>query len=126
SAELSRVAASYPPITLTCGVTEHGTEHFKTLFVTFDDTRLVGLRQALLNAAELGGMHYQLRPHLSLLYRGDLHSAERRRLASIHSFEGETVIFEELVLVRPVPPSDDLFDLDRLDKTQRFRLSGQR
>jgi Cyclic phosphodiesterase-like protein len=126
SAELSKVAASHPTIALTCGATKHGSEHFKTLFVTFDDTRLEVLRQALMDAADLGGMQYQLRPHLSLLYRGDLDSAERGRLASIHSFEGEPVIFEELVLVRPVPPSDDLFDLDRLDTKQRFRLSGQR
>jgi len=123
-ARLAALAGSCAPLTLTCGQTMHGEEHFKTLFVVFDDRRLQVMHDALLTASGLQG-DYDLRPHLSLLYRGGLHVAEREHLAATYRFDRKEVTFDEIVLVRPDTPGGDLFDIGRLDTTQRHRLTGR-
>ena len=57
-------------------------------------------RDALVDALGLRG-DYDLRPHLSLLYRGGLGVEERGRLAATYRFDGEGVTFDEVALVRP-------------------------
>ena len=101
----------------------HDSEHFRTLFVPFDDKRVHGLRNALLNALALRG-NYDLRPHLSLLDRGSLGVGERERLAAMYRFDGKGVAFDEVVLVRPAERGGDLFDIPGLDTRERYRLIG--
>jgi hypothetical protein len=123
SKRLAPAVASRQPMTLVCGATMHDSEHFRTLFVPFDDRRVDDLRDVLRNAIDLRG-DYALHLHLSLLYRGGLDVGERRRLAATHCFEGEAVTFDEVVLVRPAAQSGDLFDIRGLDTRQRHRLIG--
>jgi hypothetical protein len=120
---LGALGGARAPITLSCGATAHGPEHFKTLFVAFDDTTVTRLRDALLASADLRG-DYPLQPHLSLLYRGGLDEAERARLAAQYRFDGERVTFDEVVLVRPGRAGADLLDIATLDTTERVRLAG--
>jgi hypothetical protein len=121
---LATAVASHPAMTLVCGGTRHDREHFRTLFVPFDDKWVHGLRDALRDALAIRG-NYDLRPHLSLLYRGGLDVAERERLAASHRFDGEAITFDEVVLVRPPAGSGDLYDIRRLDTRERQRLVGQ-
>jgi hypothetical protein len=78
SGRFAAAAASRPPMTLVCGGTRHDKEHFRTLFVPFDDRRVNELRDALVDATELRG-NYDLCPHLSLLYCGGLDVGRRAR-----------------------------------------------
>ncbi|MCZ7562330.1 MAG: hypothetical protein M5U30_21800 [Burkholderiaceae bacterium] len=65
---------------------------------------------------------YVLRPHLSLLYRGELPVETRRRLAETHRLAGEHIEFDVLVAVRPSPPGGDLSDIDTIDTSLRRSL----
>lgn len=121
--QLAAAVSSHPPMALVCGGTMHDNEHFRTLFVPFDDRRVHGLRDALRGAVALRG-DYDLRPHLSLLYRGGLGVGERERLAAMYRFDGEGVTFDEVVLVRAAARGGDLFDIRVLDTRERYRLAG--
>jgi hypothetical protein len=123
NALLDRVAASFEPMTLTAGKTAHSEVHFKTLFIEFDDPRPLALQQRL--RAELGRSDYELRPHLSLLYHGDLPPHTRQRLATIHRFDGERIDFDSLVVVRAPSAGGDLSNIEALDTSLR-RTLGRR
>ena len=103
----------------------HDTEHFRTLFVPFDDKWVHGLRDALHDALAIRG-NYDLHPHLSLLYLGGLGVAERERLAALHRFDEEAITFDEVALVQPVAGSRDLYDMRRLDTRERHRLIAKK
>ncbi len=118
---LDRVAHAFEPMTLVAGATAHSEAHFKTLFVEFDDPRLLALQRRLRD--ELGHDEgYTLRPHLSLLYRGGLPLETRRRLAETHRIAGEHIAFDVLVAVRPSLPGGDLSDIDAIDTSLRRSL----
>jgi len=118
---LDRVAQAVEPMTLVAGETAHSEAHFKTLFVEFDDPRLVALNRRLRD--ELGRDEgYVLRPHLSLLYRGGLPLETRRRLAETHRFADARIEFEVLVAVRPASPGGDLSDIEAIDTSLRRTL----
>ena len=122
---LAAAVASHPPMTLVCGATMHDREHFRTLFVPFDDKWVHGLRDALHDALAIRG-NYDLHPHLSLLYLGGFGVAERERLAALHRFDGKAITFDEVVLVRPAAGSGDLYDIQRLDTHERHRLIAKK
>lgn len=97
---LDALASRLRPIRLQAGETGHGSSLFKTLFVSFDDTRLHELQA--LGIRELGlPAGYDLNPHLSLLYRAGLNPAARDELARRHDLRGQSLRFDRLALVRP-------------------------
>jgi hypothetical protein len=57
SDRLAAAVAAHPPTTLVCSGTMHDSEHFRTLFVPFDDSRVHGLRDTLVDALALRGTY---------------------------------------------------------------------
>ena len=81
----------------------HSREFIKTLFVQFVlNTELRQLNEIIRDAAQTSS-HYELKPHLSLLYKG-MPSAARRELASSINVPFSEVIFDALRAVRCISP----------------------
>jgi hypothetical protein len=119
---LAQLVTHVSPLELRAGACGHGSEHFKTLFLTFDDARLPALQARA--AAELGlSTGYELHPHLSLLYRGGLPPAQREALAREHDLSGLLLRFDRLVIVRP-PPGEDFSDQRGWNTSLRGTLAG--
>lgn len=121
---LDRVAAVFDPMTLTAGRTAHSDVHYKTLYVELDDPRLFALQRALRDELGRDDAPYELRPHLSLLYRGGLDHDTRERLADAHRLDGERIAFDSLVVVRPAKPGGDLSAIEAIDTSLRKRLAA--
>ncbi|MCZ7561849.1 MAG: hypothetical protein M5U30_18895 [Burkholderiaceae bacterium] len=118
---LDRVARAFEPMTLVAGATAHSEAHFKTLFVEFDDPRLLAIQRRLRD--ELGRDEgYVLRPHLSLLYRGSCLSRRAGASPKPIASRASTIEFDVLVAVRPSPPGGDLSDIDTIDTSLRRSL----
>lgn len=105
---VEELAATWPPLRLVAGPTDHGDERFKALFVRFADERIAALAEAL--CARLGWRFDRpaLDPHLSLLYVAGLPLEERRELARRVTFAGEALEFDTLAAMRPAAGLDDV------------------
>jgi hypothetical protein len=107
-AALARVAATWTPLRLACGPTDHGPERFKAVFIRFADRRLWRVAGAVADALSVEFDAEAFDPHLSLLYRADLPVPDRRRLVAGQRFEGQVLTFDTLAASRPAGADDDV------------------
>ena len=90
---------------------DHSDEFIKTLFVQFAPNRkLRQLYQTIRNAAQ-DFVRYELKPHLSLLYK-TMPAAARRQLADSIKVPFSEVIFDSLKAVRCISPTRNGADVE--------------
>jgi 2'-5' RNA ligase len=108
---LSKVAYACEGIALHALDVSHSAEFIKTLFVQFAlNTKLRRLHQSIRNAAS-NSSTYQLKPHLSLIYK-KLSAQRRRMLARSIKIPFSEVIFDSIKVVRCVSPTQNRADVE--------------
>jgi 2'-5' RNA ligase len=118
---IERIAGSTAPLAVTAGVTAHGAERFRAVFIELEDTRLHELAARLCVHLHLEFDPAQLRPHISLLYAEDVAPGRRAGIAAAHSFAGRTLRFDTLVAS---VPGAGVEDVARWQSTVARRLTG--
>ena len=92
---ISKTVRAFKPIKLKALEVGHSSEFIKTLFVQFAlNAELRQLNEIIRNAAQ-DSSHYELKPHLSLLYK-KMPAASRRELAGSIKVPFSEVIFDAL------------------------------
>jgi 2'-5' RNA ligase len=120
---ISEAARSCTLIRLKALEIGHSREFVKTLFVQFALNReLRQLNEMIHNAAQ-NSPHYELEPHLSLLYKA-MPSATRRELASSINVPFPEVHFDALKAVRCVSPTRSRSDVDAWRVVATKKLCG--
>ena len=108
---LSKAAQTCKPIVLQALEVSHFDEFIKTLFVEFGlNTKLRQLNQVIRNAAQ-DSSDYDLKPHLSLLYKR-MSMQRRRRLARSIEVPFSQVLFDSLKAVRCISPTQSRSDVE--------------
>jgi 2'-5' RNA ligase len=108
---ISQAARSCKPIKLKALEIGHSSEFIKTLFVQFAlNTELRQLNEIIRNAAR-DSSHYELKPHLSLLYKKMPAVARRELMDSIMAPFSE-VTFDALKAVRCISPTRTRADVE--------------
>lgn len=101
-------AASWPPLRLRAGPTDHGAERFKALFVRFDDDRIPELAADLAGRLQVPFDRSGFDPHLSLAYRAEMPDEERAALARRERLAGAELAFDTIAASRPGEGRDDV------------------
>ncbi len=102
----------------------HSSEFIKTLFVQFAlNAELRQLNEIIRNAAQ-DSSHYELKPHLSLLYK-KMPAAARRELAGSIKVPFSEVIFDALKAVRCVSPTRSCSGVEAWRVVTTTELSGR-
>ena len=108
---LSKAARDCEAIVLQALEVSHSDEFIKTLFVEFGlNSKLRQLNQVIRNAAQ-NRSDYDLKPHLSLLYKR-MSVQKRRRLPSSIEVPFSQVIFDSLKAVRCISPTQSRADVE--------------
>jgi putative hydrolase of the HAD superfamily len=108
---LSKAARECQPINLKALEIHHSGEFIKTLFVQFAlNTKLRQINGAIRNAAQ-DLSDYELKPHLSLLYK-KMPLTARRDLADSIKVPFSEVAFDQLKAVRCVSPTQSRADVE--------------
>ena len=108
---LSKVAQDCTPIVLQPIEVSHSDQFIKTLFVEFGlNTKLRQLNQVIRSAAQ-DSSDYDLKPHLSLLYKR-MSAQRRRQLARSIEVPFSQVVFDSLKAVRCVSPTQSRADVE--------------
>jgi putative hydrolase of the HAD superfamily len=108
---ISEAGRTCKPIKLKGLEVGHSSEFIKTLFVQFAlTTELRQLNEMILNAAG-DSPHYELKPHLSLLYKKTTAAARRERAGSI-KVPFSDVAFDALKAVRCTSPTRTRADVE--------------
>jgi len=101
----------------------HSSEFIKTLFLQFAlNTELRELNEVIRNAAQ-DSAHYELKPHLSLLYK-KMPVAARRYLARSIKVPFSEVTFDALKAVRCISPTRSRGDVDAWCAVTTKKLCG--
>jgi 2'-5' RNA ligase len=108
---LSKAARDCEPIVLQVLEVSHSDEFVKTLFVEFGlNSKLRQLNQVICSAAQ-NPSDYDLKPHLSLLYKRT--SVQKRRaLARSIEVPFSQVLFDSLKAVRCISPTQSRADVE--------------
>ena len=107
----SKAARDCEPIVLQALEVSHSDEFIKTLFVEFGlNSKLRQFNQVICNAAQ-NPSYYDLKPHLSLLYKR-MSVQTRRRLARSIQMPFSQVLFDSLKAVRCVSPTQSRADVE--------------
>jgi 2'-5' RNA ligase len=102
----------------------HSSEFIKTLFMQFAlNTHLRQLSEIIRDAAQ-DSSHYQLKPHLSLLYK-KIPAAARRELAGSIKAPFSEVMFDALKAVRCISPTRSRSDVDAWRAVAATQLFAQ-
>ena len=108
---LSKAARDCEPIVLQALEVSHSNEFIKTLFVEFGlNSKLRQLNQVICSAAQIPS-DYDLKPHLSLLYKR-MSVQERRSLARSIEMPSSQVLFDSLKAVRCISPTQSRADVE--------------
>lgn len=118
---LSRIAREWQPIHLKALRIGHSDEFIKTLFVQFAPNRKLRQLNAIIRNAVQDSSHYELKPHLSLIYKY-MPATARRELADSIKVPFPEVIFDSLKAIRCISPTRSRADVDawRLVATKRL------
>ena len=100
-------------------------EFIKTLFVQFAMSAELSKIKGVIREAANDSSHYQLRPHLSLLYK-NLAAATRRELAASINVPLSEVTFDAIKAVRCVSPTKSGADVEAWHVVAAASLSGDR
>jgi 2'-5' RNA ligase len=121
---ISQAARFCKPIKLKALEIGHSSEFIKTLFMQFAlNTELRQLNEIISNAAQ-DSSHYELKPHLSLLYK-KMPAAARRELADSIKVPFSEVIFDALKAVRCVSPTRSRSGVEAWRVVTTTELSGR-
>jgi 2'-5' RNA ligase len=90
---------------------DHSDEFIKTLFVQFAKRAELRKTNDIIRQATDDSLHYQLKPHLSLLYK-NLSVATRRELAASINIPRSEVTFDAIKAVRCVSPTESGADVE--------------
>jgi 2'-5' RNA ligase len=102
---------------------DHSGEFIKTLFVQFAlNTELRQLHAIIRNAAQ-DSSHYEIKPHLSLLYK-KMPAVARRELADSIKAPFSEVTFDALTAVRCISPTQSRADVEAWQVMATRELSG--
>jgi hypothetical protein len=108
---LSKVARECRPINLKALWINHSDEFIKTLFVQFAlNRKLRQLHETIRNAAQ-DSSRYELKPHLSLLYK-NMPAVARCELANSINVPFSEVTFDALKAVRCISPTRSRADVE--------------
>ena len=108
---ISQAARVCKPIKLKALEIGHSSEFIKTLFVQFAlNTELRRLNEIIRDAAQ-DSSHYELKPHLSLLYKR-ISIQDRRLLMRSIEMPFAEVIFDSLKAVRCISPTQSRVDVE--------------
>ena len=107
---LSKAARDCEPIVLQALEVSHSDEFIKTLFVEFGPNSKLRLNQVIRNSAQ-NPSDYDLKPHLSLLYKR-MSVQTRRRLARSIEVPFSQVVFDSLKAVGCVSPTQSRADVE--------------
>jgi hypothetical protein len=98
-------------------------EFIKTLFVRFAMSAALQKINGIIR--ETDSLHYELKPHLSLLYK-NLAAASRRELAASINVPLSEVTFDAIKAVRCVSPTKSRADVEAWHVVAAASLSGDR
>jgi 2'-5' RNA ligase len=120
---LSRTAREWQPIYLKAVRISHSDEFIKTLFVQFAPNRKLRQLNAIIRNAVQDSSHYELKPHLSLIYKY-MPATARCELADSIKVPFPDVIFDSLKAIRCISPTRSRADVDswRLVATKRLSV----
>ena len=120
---LSKAAHECQSINLKTLEVDHSGEFIKTLFVQFAlNTELRQLNAIIRNAAQESSQ-YDLKPHLSLLYK-KMPAVARRELADSIKAPFSKVTFDALKAVRCISPTQSRADVEAWQVMATRELSG--
>jgi 2'-5' RNA ligase len=108
---LSRASRECQLINLKYLGIDHSDEFIKTLFVRFAPDKKLQRLNAIIRAAAQDPVRYQLKPHLSLLYKS-IPVAARRALADSIMATFSEVTFDGLRAVRCISPTQSRGDVE--------------
>ena len=100
-------------------------EFIKTLFVQFAMSAELGKINGIIRDAANDSSHYELKPHLSLLYK-NLPAASRRELAASINVPFSEVTFDAIKAVRCVSPTESGADVEAWHVVAAGSLSDDR
>jgi hypothetical protein len=120
---LSRTAREWQPIHLKAVRIGHSDEFIKTLFVQFAPNRKLRQLNAIIRNAAQDSSHYELKPHLGLIYKY-MPATARSELADSIKLPFSDVIFDSLKAIRCISPTRSRADVDawRLVATKRLSV----
>jgi 2'-5' RNA ligase len=104
---------------------DQSTEFIKTLFVQFAMSAEPRKTHDIIREAAKDSSHYELKPHLSLLYK-NLAAATRRELAASINVPLSEVTFDAIKAVRCVSPTKSRADVEAWHVVATVSLSGDR
>lgn len=120
---LSKAAGKCQPINLKALEIDQSDEFIKTLFVQLAlNTQLRQLNENIRNAAQ-DSSRYELKPHLSLLYK-TMPPAVRRELVAAITVPYSEVAFDAIKAVRCVSPTRTRADVEAWRVVASTELSG--
>ncbi len=108
---LSEAGRAWKPIKLKALEINHSSEFIKTLFVQFVMNAELRQLNEIIRGAAQDSSHYELKPHLSLLYK-KMPAAERRELASSIKVPSAEVTFDALKAVCCISPTRSRSDVE--------------
>jgi 2'-5' RNA ligase len=120
---LSKAARECQPINLKALGIDHSDEFIKTLFVQFAPNRNLWQLNAIIRNATQDSSHYELKPHLSLLYK-NIPAVARCELANSINLPFAEVTFDALKAVRCISPTQNRADVEAWRVVARKQLSG--
>jgi len=120
---LSKAALECQPIDLKPLGIDHSYEFIKTLFVQFTPNAKLQQLNAIIRDAAEDPSHYELNPHLSLLYK-NIATEIRSELADSIKVPFSEVMFDVLNAVGCVSPTQDRADVEAWHVLARKQLSG--
>ncbi len=120
---ISQAARACKPIKLRALEIGQSSEFVKTLFVQFAlNTEMQQLNEIIRSAAQ-DSSHYELKQHLSLLYK-KIPAVVRRQLAGSIKVPFSEVVFDLLKAVRCVSPTQSATDVEAWRLVATKQLSG--
>jgi 2'-5' RNA ligase len=120
---LSQAARACTLISLKALEIGHSSEFIKTLFVQFALNAEVRQVNEIIRDAAQDSSRYELKPHLSLLYK-KMPAAARRELAGLIKVPFLEVTFDDLKAVRCVSPTQSRADVEAWRVVATKQLSG--
>ena len=120
---LSKAARECQPTNLKAQGIDHCDEFIKTLFVQFASNGKLQQLHAITRTAAQDPVRYELKPHLSLLYK-KMPAIARRELADSIKVPFSEVVFDSLKAVRCISPTQSRADVEAWRVVRTTNLCG--
>ena len=120
---LSKAAREWQTIDLKALGINHSDEFIKTIFVQFALNRKLRRLNSIIRDAAQDSSHYELKPHLSLLYKM-MPAIVRSELAHSINVPFSEVMFDVLKTVRCISPTQNRVDVEAWQVVATRELPG--